>query len=149
MARVASLSADAVAKVLREAGLSGMSTEVLASHFPGISRSTLTRRLAELIHAGAVKLIGCGRATRYAALAAYAIEDVRRYFETDWASRPLASYQEQLLQPTPEFDPDLAHRLINLQARARGLDKRFLSDFLIGGFNSEVQRRYDASVTAP
>jgi hypothetical protein len=64
-------------------------------------------------------------------VAEYSIEDVRCYFERDWQTRPAAGFQEQLLQPSPGLDPDMAARLVKLQARARPLDKKFLADFLI------------------
>ena len=131
MARTVSLSTEIVAQVLRDAGLAGLMPEAIEARLPGVSRSTLSRRLKELTEAGIVKPLGRGRAVRYVAVAAYGIEDVRRYFETDWQARPSVGFQQQLLQPAPGLAPDVATRLVNLQALARTLDKRFLSDFLI------------------
>lgn len=96
-----------------------------------MSRSTLSRRLNELMTAGAIKSIGRGRAVRYVAVAAYSIEDVRRYFETDWQARLSVGFQEELLHPAPGLDSDVANRLVNVQALARTLDRKFLADFLI------------------
>lgn len=133
MAREVSLNADAeaVARKLRDVGPAGMTAEVLETHFGDVSRSTLTRRLRALVKTGAIKVLGSGRSTRYVALASYGVEDVRRFFETDWASRPLATYREPLLLPAPLIESEMARRLVNLQARARALDKHFLADFLI------------------
>jgi DNA-binding transcriptional ArsR family regulator len=131
MARSIALSAEDVARALRDAGPAGLTPEALEGRFPEVSRSTLTRRLKELADAGAVKARGQARSVRYVAATDYTVEDVRRYFETDWQDRPLASFQEALLLPTPGIDPELAGRLAKVQARARSLDKKFLSDFLI------------------
>ncbi len=131
MARTILLSGAAVAQALRQAGPAGLAPDALEAKFPDASRSTLSRRLKELVEAGAIKSLGRGRAVRYMALTSYGIEEVRRYFETDWQERPSAGFQEQLLLPSPGIDNDMARRLANLHALARVLDKRFLSDFLI------------------
>ena len=116
MARsTAALSTEVVAQVLQAAGPGGATPEMLEAKLPGVSRSTLTRRLKALEDAGAVKVQGRGRTVRYSAVAEYSIEDVRRYFERDWQTRPAASFQEQLLQPSPGLDPGMAARLVKLQ----------------------------------
>lgn len=124
-------SPEAVSVALRKAGPAGLTPEALEAEFPELSRSTLGRRLKALALEGAVKVLGRGRAVRYVAAAAYGIDDVRRYFETDWQARPTVGFQEPLLQADPALDPDLADRLARLQARARTLDRKFLADFLI------------------
>lgn len=122
---------DAVLAALRKEGPTGLTPAALETEFPELSRSTLGRRLKVLALAGAIKALGRGRAVRYVAAAAYGIDDVRRYFETDWQARPTVGFQEQLLQATPGIDPDWADRLVRLQTRARTLDRKFLADFLI------------------
>jgi len=131
MARSATLATEKLAQVLREAGPGGLSPEALEAQLPTVSRSTLSRRLKELSETGLVKVLGRGRAVRYLAVAAYSPEEVRRYFDTDWQARPSVGFQESLLLPEPGLEPDQALRLTRLQALARTLDKRFLSDFLI------------------
>ncbi|MBI4753909.1 MAG: Fic family protein [Betaproteobacteria bacterium] len=81
--------------------------------------------------AGLIRLLGQGRATRYVVDSAWSPEDVRRYFEADWQSRPAVGFREELLLSSPGLDPEKAQRLSNLQALARPLDRKFLSDFLI------------------
>jgi hypothetical protein len=131
MARSAPLSIDNVAQALRAAGPGGLTPEELQAQLPSASRSTLTRRLAQLHTAGEIKIVGRGRAIRYVALAAYSLDEVRRYFEADWQSRPAVGYQEQLLAPAPGLAPEVEARLIKMQRRAQPLDRKFLSDFLI------------------
>lgn len=131
MARSQTISCEAVARALREAGPFGMTPETLAAHFQGVSRSTLGRRLTELINQDLIKAFGQGRSIRYVAASSFGIEDIRRYFAEDWQLRPAASFQEVLLQPTPGIDRVKAERLTHLQAMARQLDRKFLADFLI------------------
>lgn len=131
MVRAAALAAEEVVKAIQSAGPAGMSPDTLAARFPGASRSTLNRRLSELTARGELKSQGRGRATRYVAPAAYSLDDVRRYFEPDWQSRPAVGFREELLQLAPGLDRQKAERLAKLQALARPLDRKFLSDFLI------------------
>jgi Fic family protein len=131
MARKPALSMDEVLQVLRVTGPQGMTPDDLASRFPAVSRSTVSRRLRDLELSGAVKPIGKARAIRYAVVGVYSVADVRRYFETAWSARPLVGFDEALLGTTPNFDPEYAGRLVNIQARARALDRSFLADFLI------------------
>jgi Fic family protein len=131
MTRSAILSAEIIAKLLRDAGPAGLGPEQLEAKLPKVSRSTLSRRLNDLAARGEIKVMGRGRAVRYIAVAAYSIDEVRRYFDTDWQTRPVISFQEALLQPMPNIDRDTADRLLNLHALARCLDRKFLADFLI------------------
>lgn len=131
MARAIALSAEEVAKAIRAAGPTGMSPDALAAKFHNASRSTLNRRLSELTASGLIKPLGQGRATRYIAMASCSQEDVRRYFEADWQARPAVGFREELLLAAPNLDQEKANRLANLQALARPLDRKFLSDFLI------------------
>ncbi len=108
-----------------------MSPEALEARFPDVSRSTLNRRLRELTGAGHIKPFGQTRAMRYVAAAPYPVDDVRRYFETDWQARPSVRFREEMLLPEPGLDPDKAIRLASLQALSRPLDRKFLADFLI------------------
>lgn len=131
MARPGSLSTDVVAKLLRAAGPDGLAPEALEAKLADVSRSTLSRRLRELSERGLIRTQGRGRAVRYFATAPYAIEDLRRYFETPWQARAAAGFREELLQVSPGLDAARAARLLDLQGRARALDRKFLSDFLI------------------
>lgn len=116
---------------MQAAGPAGMGPDALQALFRQASRSTLNRRLAELVANGQIRPIGQSRATRYAATAAHSLADIRNYFGTDWQTRPLASYREELLLPEPAMATATASRLTNLQALSRPLDRKFLSDFLI------------------
>lgn len=115
MARKPALSMDEVLQVLRVTGPQGMTPDDLASRFPAVSRSTVSRRLRDLELSGAVKPIGKARAIRYAVVGVYSVADVRRYFETAWSARPLVGFDEALLGTTPNFDPEYAGRLVNIQ----------------------------------
>lgn len=114
MTRSTALSTEIIAKLLRDAGPAGLGPEQLEVKLPELSRSTLSRRLNDLAARGEIKVMGRGRAVRYMAVATYSIEEVRRYFETDWQTRPVISFQEIFLQPMPNIDRDIADRLLNL-----------------------------------
>lgn len=131
MARAPVISAETVAQAVKAAGPAGLTADALSATYPGVSRSTLSRRLRELVAGGHISLLGQGPATRYVAPASYSIADVRRYFATAWQARPPARYREELLEASPLFAPDKAWRIANLQALSRPLDRRFLADFLI------------------
>lgn len=131
MARSIALSTENVAQALRKAGLSGLTPEALDACFPKVSRSTVGRRLKALVEQGVIKPVGQGRAIRYVATNAHGVEDIRRYFETDWQARPAVAYQEALLRAVPGLDEAKARRLTRIQALARALDRKFLADFLI------------------
>lgn len=131
MARSTILSGDHLLREVVAAGPGGVSPEILADRFSAGSRSTLNRRLRELVTAGRIKAVGRGPGTRYVALALFAEADIWRYFDTDWQERPLAAYREELLLPEPGIAPEKAARLGRLNAISRPLDRKFLADFLI------------------
>lgn len=131
MARPIALSTDTIATAVRDAGPAGLTPDRLERKLPGVSRSTLNRRLSDLVAHGVIRQAGAGRASRYVSVAAYAVDDVRRYFETAWQARPSVGFQEVWLDPEPGLDPLFADRLASLRGLARPLDKKFLSDFLI------------------
>lgn len=131
MVRTSRLSAEDLVKAIVAAGPRGATPDALAERFAHVSRSSLNRRLRELVVGGRVKPVGRGRATRYVSAAPFVLEEVLRYFETDWQARPVAGFREDLLLPQPGIDPEKARRLEDIQGRPRGLDKKFLADFLI------------------
>lgn len=131
MARSIALSVGDLLRGIVAAGPGGISPDGLGAQFVGISRSTLNRRLRELVATGRIKLIGRGPGTRYKSAARFPEEDVRRYFEADWQARPVVGFREEQLLPDPTIAPEKAERLRKLNAISRPLDKRFLADFLI------------------
>jgi Fic family protein len=96
-----------------------------------ISRSTLNRRLAELVSAGVVKAAGAGRSTRYVSTSAFTRADIDGYFERPWQERPVAVFHEALLEPLVNIDPERAVRCMQIQGLANVIDKRFLATFLV------------------
>lgn len=122
---------SAVEKLVIEAGPSGITAESIEMRSPGVSRSTVNRRLSALVDSGAVRLLGGGRMSRYVSAAPFSIEQIRAYLATDWQSRPPAPFREELLSPVAMLDDSKALRLSQLNARAQPLDRRFLSNFLI------------------
>lgn len=113
------------------AGPYGATPDVLGTRFAGISRSTLNRRLRDLVAEGRIKSIGKGPGIRYVSGVQFPEEDVRRYFETDWQARPSVGFREEQLLPEPGIAPEKAARLRKLNAISRPLDRKFLADFLI------------------
>jgi len=131
MGRETTLTAEALERAITDAGPAGVSPEDLEQHYSDASRSTLNRRLRELCATGRVRAIGKGRNTRYASAAPFPVEDVVRYFETDWQERPAVGFRDEQLLTVPSIAPEKAGRLHKLNARSRPLDKKFLADFLI------------------
>lgn len=123
-------STDIITQVTA-AGPAGLTPEALASLLPGISRSTLNRRLAELLRQGVLKALGEGRARRYVANSPFTRADIDSYFAMPWQSRPAAHFKEELLTGGPQMDADKARRCTQIQALAGPMDKRFLASFLI------------------
>lgn len=131
MARKSAISLEAVLAAVKNAGPTGLTPDALEDAYPDVSRSTLNRRLRDLVESGQVQPIGQGPATRYVAPMAYSIADVRRYFATGWLERPPARYREELLAAEPGLGLEQAQRFARLQALSRPLDRKFLADFLI------------------
>ena len=125
------LTTEDVAREITAAGPGGTTPEALIAVFVNVSRSTLNRRLRELLTAGRIRSQGRGPATRYLATAPYPEEAVRRYLATDWQSRPVVGFREELLLVDPALATEKSRRLRQLNAIARPLDKKFLADFLI------------------
>ena len=121
----------AVEKFVIDAGPAGVTADAVEKAFSGVSRSTVNRRLAGLLAAGLVRTQGGGRMTRYLATGPFALDSIRAYLAIDWQSRPTAPFREDLLAATPLMDDGKATRLQSLNARARTLDRKFLSNFLI------------------
>ncbi len=120
-----------LAEILAAAGSAGCSPEELARQLPDMSRSTLNRRLAQLVKEGVVKPVGAGRATRYVSASPLTRADIDAYFQTHWRQRPVAVFKEELLRAQPGIDPQKALRFENIQAIATPVDKRFLTNFLV------------------
>lgn len=93
----------------------------------GFSRTTLNRRLKVQISAGKVRKIGQGPATKYCGSDPHAI--LKAYFDTPHTQRPLASYQEGLLQESPNLERQYLEQFSNLPNYQ--LDKREMAKFLI------------------
>ena len=127
----APISSPDIAAQISAAGLAGVSPEALLQGLPGISRSTLNRRLAALSAQGVIKAVGAGRATRYVSTSPLTRADIDAYFATPWQQRPVARFDEALLGPQPGIDPAKAARCAQIQAIASPIDRRFLATFLI------------------
>ncbi|MDR3481203.1 MAG: Fic family protein [Burkholderiaceae bacterium] len=126
-----SLAPKALLDLIAFAGPAGLTPDALERQFPESSRSTINRRLAALVTEGAIKPVGSGRAVRYQVASPFTIAAIEQYLALDPQARPLVSFDQTLLQPTPGIDPDKAVRLQGLNGLAGPLDKKFLSNFLI------------------
>lgn len=126
-----SLAGAELAALIASAGPAGLAPEALAQQRPGVSRSTLNRRLAELVKAGVIKALGAGRATRYVSVSPFTRADIDAYFEQPWQQRPLAPFNPELLTAEPGMAAATALRCTQIQALARPIDARFLATFLI------------------
>ena len=131
MARKSVLSAEDVHAAVLHAGPAGISPESLAALFAGVSRSSLNRRLLDLVMARRIDARGKGKALKYVSTVDYPVEAIRRFFEVDYQERPYAGFHAEWLLPVPDLEHKVAQRLRGIQARARKLDRKFLSDFLI------------------
>ena len=118
-------------RLMLTAGPAGLTPQQLHALLPAISRSTLNRRLALLAQQGRVYLRGAGRATRYVSSSPLSRADIDAYFALPWQQRPVAPFDETLLNATPSIDCDQARRCAQIQAIAQPVDKRFLAHFLI------------------
>ncbi|MBI5275862.1 MAG: Fic family protein [Burkholderiales bacterium] len=122
---------EVLTELLAAAGPVGLSPEELGRRLPGISRSTLNRRLSELVKEGVARPTGGGRATRYVSASPLARADIDAYFGIPWQQRPVAVFKEELLATQPNIDAQKARRCEAIQAIATPVDKRFLTNFLV------------------
>jgi hypothetical protein len=120
-----------IVDAVRAAGPVGMRPEALQAALPGISRSTLNRRLAALCRDGSLQALGAGRATRYVVVGGFTRAEIDAYFSAPANSRAVAPFRPDLLDAAPGLDASRAARLRQIQALAQPLDRKFLSEFLI------------------
>jgi Fic family protein len=120
-----------LARVIQTAGPAGISPERLELALPELSRSTINRRLKQLIQEAAIEPVGAGRARRYVTRSPFTKVDIDTYFAQDWQQRSVAVFDAALLQPVPGLHAEKARRMRQLQALANPLDKRFLTQFLV------------------
>ena len=125
------LDSSAVSQLIAAAGPAGVTPEAIEMAAAGVSRSTINRRLADLVKQGTIKPLGAGRATRYVSTSPFTRADIDAYFNTPWQQRPVASFNEELLAAVPDIDAEKAGRCAQIQAIASPMDKRFLSSFVI------------------
>ena len=120
-----------IAELVAEAGPAGLRPETLSERLPGLSRSTLNRRLAELLSSGVVRAEGAGRGTRYVSTSPLTRADIDRYFAAPWQQRPIARFREVLLDAEPGLAMERAERCTRIQALALPMDARLLASFVI------------------
>lgn len=118
-----------IAKAIQQAGAAGVRPHELEELAP--SRSTLNRRLAELLRQGVIQEVGAGRATRYVSTAPLLKPDIERYMARPWQERPYAPFREAWLQATPGLDREKAERCTLIQAATPEMDRRFFARFVI------------------
>ena len=123
--------ASEIATLIAETGPAGLRPEALAAALPELSRSTLNRRLAELVKSGVVRAEGAGRGTRYVSASPLTRIDIDRYFATAWQQRPVARFREELLAAEPGMALERAQRCTQIQALALPMDARLLASFVI------------------
>lgn len=122
---------DLLVLKIAEAGVMGIAPEAIAASFPGISRSTLNRRLADLCRSGQIKSVGATRSRRYLSTTPLSSEDIDAHFAVPPQARPVARFNEDLLDTSPGMDPDRAARCTAIQALAQPLDRKYLAEFLV------------------
>lgn len=124
-------TASDISAQIAAAGPKGLTPDILQKSLPEISRSTLNRRLVELVEQGVIKRVGAGPAIRYVSTSPFTRADIDAYFNIPAQQRPVAPFNEALLSEAPAFDLDKAQRCTQIQAIAHTIDKRFLATFLI------------------
>lgn len=120
---------QALALAIQRQGALGAAPLALAHLAP--SRSTLNRRLAELVSAGLIRQEGAGRATRYVSTTPFTGVDIEAYFARPWQERPYAPFREARLQAEPGLSLDKAERCLQIQAAAPVIDRHFFARFII------------------
>ncbi|MBV8033683.1 hypothetical protein [Roseateles sp.] len=121
-----------VEEMIRESGPTGIAPARLMELVGGeMSRSTLNRALTSLVRRGSVAPIGRGPARRYVTLSPFSLADVEAFFQRSASMRPLAPFREELLNPTPNIDPERAKRCAQIQALANPMDRKYLPRFLV------------------
>lgn len=105
----------------------GVSPNKIERHL-GLSRATLNRRLKVALGQGQITRTGKGPATRYQSANPQAA--VRAYFEQPHTERPLARYQEALLNPEPGLQ-DVTVMQLEAMLPNYPLDRREMGKFLI------------------
>ncbi len=104
----------------------GVSASEIERHL-NISRTTLNRRLKDVLASGIITVVGKGPATRYHS--ADPLAAIRAYFARPHTDRAVARYREALLDAEPGLSLESAHRF----DRASGytLTRRELGKFLV------------------
>ncbi len=120
-----------LARLIQEAGPAGMSPETMEQLQPALSRSTINRRLTQLVQQGAIEPVGAGRSRRYVTRSAFTKADIDAYFAQSWQQRSVAVFDAALLLPEPGLPAEKAQRMRRLQGLANPMDKRFLTQFLV------------------
>jgi len=119
-------------QMIREAGPAGIAPDAIMKALPNqVSRSTLNRQLLSLTENALIKPIGNARATRYVTATPFSRADIDAYFARPANNRPVAPFREELLDTSPNIDPDRASRCMRLQALANPVDRKYLAQFLV------------------
>jgi Fic family protein len=122
---------EPLTRTIHGAGPAGLSPEGMEQSLPELSRSTINRRLKQLVLQGAIEPVGAGRSRRYVTRSGFTKADVDAYFAQDWQQRSVAVFDAALLLPEPGLPLAKAQRMRRLQGLANPLDKRFLTQFLV------------------
>jgi Fic family protein len=122
---------SSLARIIQSAGPAGMSPDGMEQSLPELSRSTINRRLTQLVREGAIEPVGAGRARRYVTRSPFTKADIDAYFAQDWQQRAVATFDAALLNAEPGLPADKALRMRQIQALANPLDRRFLTQFLV------------------
>jgi hypothetical protein len=122
---------EPLTRVIQTAGPAGISPEGIAQWLPELSRSTINRRLRQLMLQGAIEPVGAGRARRYVTRSPFTKADIDAYFAQDWQQRSVAIFDAALLSAEPGLPAEKALRMSQIQGLANPLDRRFLTQFLV------------------
>jgi Fic family protein len=95
----------------------------------GFSRTTLTRKLNQLMLSEQIKKTGKGPATKY--ISSDKNSTIKNYFNTPHTQRPLAKYHESLLGKSPNLSKESLKQFSDLQSYQLGKQEmtKFLIDF--------------------